>query len=377
MDFCPNCGALIPEGSLRCEACQADFAAEDQPGRAEGTSPAPSSTSLSLDAGSVVANRYEIVARLGSGGVGAVFKARDRHLGPDVAPKINNPESFERKDAAKRFSALSRFKAEVVNARQVNHPNVCRIYDISSWEGYLFVTMDLLEGRDLLEILRSRGPLRWEEALPILDDVLKALSAVHGAGIIHMDLKPANIFITPDGHAFLMDFGISRPAADSPHGEAGGRPAAGTPEYMAPELCEGKSADERSDIYSLGCVLFEMLTWRLPFSGNNPAAIMRGKMEGRPDFGGGLWQSLQPWQKGLVERCLRREPGERFGSAVEFRRALHAGEGLALAEGSEVHPVLLPSVVAAPQLSRRMVRALLLVAGAISLLAIALLLFTR
>lgn len=370
MEFCPCCGAIVSAQTRNCDACAARFL-EPPPVPIQAVPPdEPPLKPRSFQAGETVGNRYQILEHLGSGGMGTVFRAKDRLLDLDVALKIINLSIFEKKDPSRRFEALKRFKSEVIHARQVHHPNVCRIYDISSWEGYLFVTMELLDGQDLHDCLYRRGPFVWEDALPILADMLSALAAVHEAGLVHMDLKPENVLITRDGRAHLMDFGISRAARAS--GPEGPEESAivGTPDYMSPEQAEGKPADARSDLYALGCVLYEMTTGKVPISGENPDDTLEMKIREEADLRGPLWDGLRPWQRDLIRKCLRRDPGGRYQTVPELQRALHVpsgGRGGGFPEGGAADEgAILP-------FSMRKIKVLLILAGGMTLLAAAML----
>ena len=373
MDFCPNCGSLIAPESGRCESCQATFAAVPDGGALVSQDISEPSAPRSFQAGETVGNRYEILRLLGIGGMGTVFHARDRLLEMDVALKIINLDIFERRDPARRFEALRRFKSEVIFARKVNHPNVCRIYDISSWEGYLFVTMELLEGQDLHDLLYARGLFAWEDALPILTDVLEALAGVHDAGLIHMDLKPENIFITKEGRAYLMDFGISRVAVAGGSEDPDASVIVGTPEYMAPEQAEGKPATVQSDIYSVGCVLFEMLTGRPPGIGDTSEEILRNKANEGRELRGAIWESLRPKQKEIIRRCLRQNPEERFRDSLEILDQLSPSPGGrgTLATGISHRPK-----ASAGPFPMRKIKIALAVAGGLVLAALVMLLWT-
>jgi eukaryotic-like serine/threonine-protein kinase len=372
MDFCPSCGALIDAESGRCDACKARFTVVPLTERGHAPQERPPLQPRSFAAGETVGNRYQILKHLGTGGMGTVFLARDRLLEMDVALKIISLAIFEKNDPHRRFEALRRFKSEVIHARQVHHPNVVRIYDISSWEGYLFITMEYLEGPDLREMEILRGPMVWEDAVPVLQEILGALSAVHEAGLVHMDLKPGNVLMTKDGHAHLMDFGISRAPITGGAGDGAGPAFGGTPEYMAPEQAEGSQADVRSDIYAVGCVLYEMLTGSPPIVGESPEATMRKKIQEEPQLRDPLWEALRPWQKKIIQNCLGRDPFERYANVRDLQDALLAGpkakgpkRGLG-APGRTGDGGLFPA---------RQIKILLAFAGAMALLALAMLLW--
>jgi serine/threonine-protein kinase len=373
MDFCPCCGNLILPDSGHCDQCETRFAATPPVAIQAPTGDRAPPRPQSFQAGETVGNRYQIIERLGIGGMGTVFRARDRLLELDVALKIISLDIFEKNDPARRFEALSRFKSEVIYARRVHHPNVCRIYDISSWEGYLFVTMELLEGQDLHDLLYARGLFAWEDALPILTDVLDALAAVHEAGLIHMDLKPENIFITRDGRAHLMDFGISRTTWTGGSGDPDASVMVGTPEYMAPEQVEGSPATVHSDIYAVGCVLYEMLTGRLPVMGETTEEILRKKVEEGPELKGAIWESLRPKQKEIIRTCLQQKPGDRFRDTLEILDQMDLTPG---ARGSVAPGISHRPKTSAGPFPMRQIKIALAVAGGLVLVALAMLLWS-
>ena len=200
--------------------------------------------------GAVLAERYRIVAALGRGGMGEVYRADDLKLGHAVALK------FLPRALSANPRLLEYFRAEVRNGRQVSHPNVCRIYDIGEFDGLTFLTMEYIDGEDLASLLRRIGRLPPDKALEIAHQLCAGLSAAHDVGLVHRDLKPANIMLDGRGHARITDFGLAVALSDS----AGRQEPAGTPAYMAPEQRAGAPATVKSDIYSLGMVLFEIFT---------------------------------------------------------------------------------------------------------------------
>ncbi|HEU4534082.1 MAG TPA: serine/threonine-protein kinase, partial [Polyangiaceae bacterium] len=263
-----------------------------------------------------MAQRYEILARLGAGGMGLVYRARDRKLGEDVALKVLQPERLH--DPA----MLVGLHREVKLARRITHTNVCRVYDVGEDGQTIFLTMELVEGRTLRALLKA-GPLAPDRALTMLQQVVDGLAAVHAQGVIHRDLKPENVLVrAASGEAVVADFGL----ALVPLGDQASADVAGTPAYMSPEQLRGEALDARSDIFSLGLLAYEMLTGCLPFGGGSSVTKNRGVFHARPDR---LQVATLPPQfvralDKVLARAMAQNPAERFASAAEFGAALAA-----------------------------------------------------
>jgi tetratricopeptide (TPR) repeat protein/predicted Ser/Thr protein kinase len=224
-----------------------------------------SDSGVSLEVGSVLADRYEILKMLGEGGMGAVYKARDRELDRLVAVKV------VRRDLAGHASIMQRFKQELILARKITHRNVVRIFDLGVSDGFRFITMEFIEGRDLSSLLEERK-LTPEETVKILLQVSTALEAAHAEGVVHRDLKPQNIMIETGGRVVVMDFGLARSMEATGLTQAGA--VMGTPAYMSPEQAKGMPVDERSDIFALGIIAYEMLSGVLPFKADSALASL-------------------------------------------------------------------------------------------------------
>jgi tetratricopeptide (TPR) repeat protein/predicted Ser/Thr protein kinase len=224
-----------------------------------------SNPSISLEIGSVLADRYEILKMLGEGGMGAVYKARDRELDRLVAVKV------VRRDLAGHASIMQRFKQELILARKITHRNVVRIFDLGVADGFRFITMEFIDGRDLSSLLEERK-LTPEETVKILRQVCTALEAAHAEGVIHRDLKPQNIMLESGGRVVVMDFGLARSMEATGLTQAGA--VMGTPAYMSPEQAKGMPVDERSDIFALGIIAYEMLSGVLPFKADSALASL-------------------------------------------------------------------------------------------------------
>src|SRR5512136_1540413 len=218
-----------------------------------------------LTSGSTFAGRYQIIEELGHGGMGKVYKVQDTKIGEKIALKLIRPEAGLDKRSQERFSN------ELKLARKIRHKNVCQMFDLGEDQGTSYITMEYVRGEDLKQLIRKVGRLSPGQAIAIARQVCDGLEEAHKLGVIHRDLKPQNIMIDEEGRARIMDFGIARSLAGKSITGAG--VLIGTPEYMSPEQVEGKDVDQRSDIYSLGVILYEMLTGRVPFSGDTPFAV--------------------------------------------------------------------------------------------------------
>jgi serine/threonine-protein kinase len=282
----------------------------------DATSMARNRDPLALPSVLVIASRYEILGLLGSGGMGTVYRARDRELDEIVALKTL------RRPIAAAPGVLERFRREVKLARRVTHRNVARTFDIGEHAGAKFLTMEFIAGEMLGAILKRRGRLRLGEVIRIGEDLCAGLAAAHAANVLHRDLKPANVIVAPDGRAVITDFGIARAlrAGESAR-SAGG--VVGTPAYMAPEQLEGTAdLDARADVYALGVMLFELLTGEVPWSNDSPIqAAVRRLREPPPDVRT-LRPSLSEAAADLLQKCMATRRDDRFASADDVARAL-------------------------------------------------------
>ena len=256
---------------------------------------------------------YQVLEPVGDGGMGVIYKALDTRLGRTVALKFLKP----RADAD--LSAAERFRQEARAAGAIEHPNICTIHDIGETDdGRLYLAMPLYDGETLEQRIK-RGPLRIEEAIEVAVQMLRGLAKAHARGIIHRDIKPANVFITADGVVKLLDFGIAKLADVSLTGPAS-RPL-GTVAYMSPEQAQGKTVDHRTDLWSLGAVLYEMLSGRRPYPRGVPEAAGQGRTTLPPSLTGQR-PDVTPALEAVVLKALERVPADRYASAEEFARAL-------------------------------------------------------
>ena len=265
----------------------------------------------------LVGGRYEILGLVGTGGMGAVYRARDTELDELVALKMLHGELVD--DPA----MLLRFRQEVKLARRVTHKNVARTFDIGEHAGAKFLTMELVEGESLRSFIASRGALSPGEAVPILREVCAAIAAAHAADVVHRDLKPDNVLLGKDGRVVVTDFGIARALAHGGRATKTLGGVVGTPEYMAPEQVEGASdVDGRADIYALGAMMYELFTGKPAWSGDTPYVIAAARLVRPPPDPRKVLPSLPSGLAEIVLRCMAKDPAARFATADEVGAAL-------------------------------------------------------
>ncbi len=345
---CPQCHFANPAGAARCAKCEARLegaqgatilepvesvtadrlAAEAgatilepvESVTAAGTgseatawsSPAEASSSggpAAVGPGTVLADRYEILQSLGEGGMGAVYKARDRELDRIVALKVIRP------DLARHAEILQRFKRELVLSRQVTHRNVIRIFDLGVVGGLKFITMEYVEGRDLKSML-GREQLTPAQAVDLMCQICRGLEAAHAVGVIHRDLKPQNIMLDEQGRAVVMDFGLAHSMEDRGMTQTGA--LMGTPDYMSPEQAKGEKADARSDVFSVGIIFYEMLTGRLPFQGDSLLATLLARTQGRAKPVREVNPETPQVVSDIVAKCLATDAAQRYQTTSEL-----------------------------------------------------------
>lgn len=261
----------------------------------------------------MIDGRYRAMKRLGAGGMAEVWCAEDEVLGRRVAVKllggryVTDPEFHER------------FRREAQAAAGLTHPNIVGIFDRSEWEGTPYIAMELVDGQTLKELVTERGPLPPHIAVGLVEQILRALAYAHRRGIVHRDIKPQNVILDPEGEAKVADFGIAR-AGNSEMTQTGA--IVGTVQYLSPEQANGHPVDRRSDLYSAGIVLYELLTGHVPFDGEAPVSIALKHVNERPVPPGQLRPGIPPALEAVVLRALEKDPNLRFQSAEEFIAAL-------------------------------------------------------
>jgi formylglycine-generating enzyme required for sulfatase activity/predicted Ser/Thr protein kinase len=254
--------------------------------------------------------RYEILCRLGVGGMGIVFKARDRETGEIVAVKVLKAE------IADQPRLIDAFKNELRLARKITHKNVCRIYDFNRADGVSFITMEFVEGESLRRVLNRFSALSTRTGIKIARQICEGLREAHAQGIVHRDLKPENLMIDGAGNVKLMDFGLAHLIAEGATG------AVGTPSYMAPEQANDGPLDQRCDIYALGLVLFEMFTGTAAFTGETPMVVALKQIQDAPANPRDLEQTIPDHMSKAILRCLEKDPAKRFQTVEELEAAI-------------------------------------------------------
>ncbi|MGD9346844.1 MAG: protein kinase [Candidatus Aminicenantes bacterium] len=309
--ICPDCGTDNTQDSEFCKKCGTqiiDF--EDKPLSTQ-TIEAPREE---LTTGSTFAERYQIIEELGKGGMGKVYRAFDKKLNEEVALKLIKPE------IASDNKTLERFQNELKLARKIRHSNVGGMYELLEDKGLHYITMEYVTGEDLKSFISRSGRLTVSKAINVAIQICEGLTEAHKVGVVHRDLKPSNIMIDKNGNARIMDFGIARALKEK--GITGVGVIIGTPEYMSPEQVESKEIDQRSDIYSLGVILYEMVTGRVPFEGDTPFSIgMKHKGE-TPKNPKELNTQISDDLNRVILRCLEKDKEKRYQSAGEVRSEL-------------------------------------------------------
>jgi tetratricopeptide (TPR) repeat protein len=303
---CPSCQTENPSDSKYCRECAAPLTSAGVPAFTR-TLETPRDE---LSRGTLFADRYEIIEPLGTGGMGSVYKAVDKKLNEEVAIKLL------RKEIASDRKTIERFANELKLARRIVHRNIARMYELMEYEETPFITMEFVPGEDLSRFIKRIGKLPEEKAVAIVKQVCEGLREAHRLGVTHRDLKPQNIMIDTEGNARVMDFGIARSITTKGQTELG--TIIGTPDYMSPEQAEGKEADARSDIYSLGVVIYEMLTGQVPFSGDSSMSIAMKHITQVPLDPQEINSQISGEINSLIMKCLEKDREQRYQDIEEL-----------------------------------------------------------
>src|SRR5215470_18779219 len=339
---CPSCGRENPETAIRCGECRTplhdviddrtmdspeysgtthgdakpSFAVSDfkdtmvrtpsghssSQGRSSGAS---GGRSRVLEPGDELGPRFQIDELLGEGGMGRVYKATDRDLGRVVAIKVLLSE------LTSDPQVILRFKHELLLASRISHKNILRIHDLSEADGVKFITMAFVEGQDLHDILKKERPLPLDRSIKFARQLCEALSAAHHEGVVHRDFKPHNVLVSAGDQVYVSDFGLATSFETAKMGMTRSGAFVGTPRYMAPEQVEGGTIDLRSDLYSLGLVMYEMVTGEVPFAGESTWQVMYQRVKEKPKDPKLIKPDLPDWVARVVMHCLERDPALR------------------------------------------------------------------
>lgn len=305
---CPKCSADNPALSKYCNECATPLPHEEK--NSEPLTKTIDAPLTDISRGATFLDRYEVIEELGKGGMGQVLRVYDREIKEEVALKILIPE------IASDITAIERFRNELKLSRKIAHKNVCRMYDMRKVEGKYFFTMEYVQGEDLKSFIRRAKQLTLGTTISIAKQMCEGLAQAHRLGIVHRDLKPSNIMIDREGNVRIMDFGIAQ--SHSTKGLTGSRIMVGTPEYMSPEQAEAKEVDHRSDIYSLGVLLYELVSGQRPFDGETPISIILKHREEKPQDPKEISTVIPKSLSQLILKCLEKKKEKRYENMDEL-----------------------------------------------------------
>lgn len=302
---CPHCSTVNPDTAESCSRCGTPMPVGD-------SETIQMVDTTALLPGSDFGTRYRIEGLLGQGGMGRVYKAYDKDLDRTVALKV------VRQGVMGEVDALKRFKQELVLASKISHKNILRIHDMGEVGDTKFITMAYVEGQDLHGILHDNPKLPLDRILRYATQLAEALAAAHAEGVVHRDLKPQNILVNKEDQIFVSDFGLAKSFEEGAIGMTRTGAFLGTPRYMSPEQVEGKPADQRSDLYAYGLMLYEMVTGDVPFTGETTLKVMYQRIQEKPKSPKLVNPSLPNWLVRIIMRCLEKDPAARYQSAYEI-----------------------------------------------------------
>jgi len=359
--LCEHCQSENPAGAFACYSCGSPF-----PPRADSASdragPQPAPLRASFEPGTLFAQRYLIRKQLGAGGMGAVYRAHDQELDVEVALKVVRADVTGDSQSALDFER--RFKQELLLARQVSHPNVLRIHDLADAGGIKYITMSYVEGADLAAVLRD-GPMPLDRVRHLAVQLASGLAAAHEASIVHRDLKPSNILIDKTDRLYISDFGLAKSLEAAAVRMTRTGDFVGTPLYASPEQFDGKPADSRGDIYSLGLILYQMATGQQAFSGRSSLELMVQRLRTRPPGPKTLRADIPDYLDRLVMRCVEKDPAARYQSAREILADLHAEHATAALSRSRTVALTVPAPFSRPALAALGILAVILLAATV------------
>ena len=308
MTACDQCQTPLPEGSRFCSSCGAAVHVAPEP---YAPSPAVAVAPVEIVPGlTVVSGRYRVQSLLGQGGMGAVYKCNDLALGEPVALK------FLLGSFASDPKMIERFTHELKTVRRIQHKAIVPNFDMGEWQSLRYIVMQYIDGKSLALIMQERRKLPLDEALPLIAQIVSGLKAAHDEGVVHRDLKTDNILVDAKGNAYILDFGIAR-KTDSVRLTTSGE-VLGSPLYIAPEQAQGQDVDHRADIYSLGVILFEILTGDVPFDGDDALAVALKHVMSPVPSPRDRVPDLPPHVERAIMRCMAKKPEDRYDDVTQL-----------------------------------------------------------
>ncbi len=311
---CSKCGLEIPRDSDTCTRCGTPILRKNDTPTRRIQKDFSLNTAIYFSPGDSFGERYKVVEEIGSGGMGKIFKAFDNELGIHVAIKMIRPEILSKPDT------LARFRKEILIAREITHENVVRIYDFGEVDGVKFISMQYIDGENLADLIRTSGTLSSETAISIAKQICRGIDAAHKKDIIHRDLKPQNIMIDKNGKVYITDFGLAKSLQETGLSTSG--VVMGTPQYLSPEQAKGDNVDQRSDIYTLGIIMYEMITGQELFVSETVIGFLQKHISQKPTNPSEINESIPPFFEKIILKCLEKEKSKRYQDAEKLLKDL-------------------------------------------------------